>query len=158
MKGYSRIEQISFEAYNESVTFRKRSRDTITGQDIIRNGYWQIRSTGREKTEGFVKAKGFGCQVQSWEGQGRKTDKDREETGISRQYGPDWSGAGIQCWKHSYGLGLIVTKLEETQLTSIALSVLTANLFKMQRRILCALLSRLRGFSEEISGKLIIVA
>ena len=60
--------------------------------------------------------------------------------------------------KHSYGLGLIVTKLEETQLTSIALSVLTANLFKMQRRILCALLSRLRGFSEEISGKLGIVA
>ena len=53
-------------------TFRKRSRDTITGQDIIRNGYWQIRSTGREKTEGFVKAKGFGCLVQSWEGQGRK--------------------------------------------------------------------------------------
>ena len=53
-------------------TFRKRSRDTITGQDIIRNGYWQIRSTGREKTEGFVKAKGFGCQVQSWERPGKK--------------------------------------------------------------------------------------
>ncbi|EOS73945.1 hypothetical protein C817_04899, partial [Dorea sp. 5-2] len=59
--------------------------------------------------------------------------------------------------KHSYGLGLIVTKLEETQLTSIALSVLTANLFKMQRRILCALLSLLEGFPEEISGKFVMV-
>ena len=60
--------------------------------------------------------------------------------------------------KHSYDLGLIVTKLEETQLTSIALSVFTANLFKMQRRILCTLLSLLRGFPEEVSGKLVIVA
>lgn len=60
--------------------------------------------------------------------------------------------------KHSYGLGLIVTKLEETQLTSKALSVFTANLFKMQRRILCTLLSLLRGFPEEVSGKLVIVA
>ena len=60
--------------------------------------------------------------------------------------------------KHSYDLGLIVTKLEETQLTSIALSIFTANLFKMQRRILCALLSLLRGFPEEVSGKLVIVA
>ena len=40
--------------------------------------------------------------------------------------------------KHSYGLGLIVTKLEETQLSSIALSVFVSNLFKIQRRIFCA--------------------
>ena len=31
--------------------------------------------------------------------------------------------------KHSFGAGLIVTKLEETSLTSIALSVLAANIF-----------------------------
>ena len=52
--------------------------------------------------------------------------------------------------KHSYGLGLITTKLEQTQLTSIALSVFVANLFKMQRRILCALLELwgLSGYPE----------
>ena len=60
--------------------------------------------------------------------------------------------------KHNYGLGLIVTKLEETQLTSIALSVLTANLFKMQRRILCVLLRLFRIFPEEISGKMVMLA
>ena len=41
--------------------------------------------------------------------------------------------------KHSYGLGLIITKLEETQLTSTALSVFTANLFKMQSGLVLCL-------------------
>jgi hypothetical protein len=42
--------------------------------------------------------------------------------------------------KRCYGMGLIVTKLEETQLTSIALSVFVMNLFKIQKRILSAIL------------------
>ena len=42
--------------------------------------------------------------------------------------------------KRCYGMGCITTKLEETQLTSIALSVFVTNLFKIQKRILCALL------------------
>ena len=42
--------------------------------------------------------------------------------------------------KRCYGMGLIVTKLKETQLTSIALSVFVTNLFKIQKRILYALI------------------
>lgn len=41
--------------------------------------------------------------------------------------------------KRCYGMGLIVTKLKETQLASIALSVFVTKLFKIQKRILCAL-------------------
>ncbi|HCR41544.1 MAG TPA: IS5/IS1182 family transposase, partial [Lachnospiraceae bacterium] len=41
--------------------------------------------------------------------------------------------------KRCYGMGLIRTKLEETTLTSIALSVFVTNLFKIQARILSAL-------------------
>lgn len=41
--------------------------------------------------------------------------------------------------KRCCGMGRIVTQLEETQFTSIALSVFVANLFKIQRRILRAL-------------------
>lgn len=37
-------------------------------------------------------------------------------------------------------MGCIVTKLEETQLTSIALSVFVTNLFTIYKRILYALL------------------
>ena len=42
--------------------------------------------------------------------------------------------------KRCYGMSCITAKLEETQLTSIALSVFVTNLFRIQRRILCALL------------------
>ena len=42
--------------------------------------------------------------------------------------------------KRCYGMSCITTKLEKTQLTSIALSVFVINLFKMQRRILFAFL------------------
>ena len=42
--------------------------------------------------------------------------------------------------KRCYGMSCITTKLEKTQLTSIALSVFVTNLFKMQRRILFAFL------------------
>ena len=38
--------------------------------------------------------------------------------------------------KRCYGMSCITTKLEETQLTSIALSVFVTNLFRIQRRIL----------------------
>lgn len=56
--------------------------------------------------------------------------------------------------KRNYGLGLIVTRLETTQLTSIALSVLTANLFKMQRRILCAFLQFLENCKRDSDLKI----
>ena len=41
--------------------------------------------------------------------------------------------------KRCYGMGKIVTRLEDTQLTSIALSVFVANIVRMQQRILSAL-------------------
>ena len=41
--------------------------------------------------------------------------------------------------KRCYGMGCITTKLQETQLTSIALSVFVSNLFRMKRLILYTL-------------------
>lgn len=41
--------------------------------------------------------------------------------------------------KRCYGMGIIMTKLKETQLTSIALSVFAANIDKMLRRVLFTL-------------------
>ncbi len=93
-KGYSRIEQISFEAYNESIYL----------QEAVMRYY-------------------------------NRTGHYPERILVDQIY-----------------------RTRENQLTSIALSVFTANLFKMQRRILCALLNLLRGFPEEVSGKLVIVA
>lgn len=57
---------------------------------------------------------------------GRKTSKEefQDNSGrieVERFFSRD---------KHSFGAGLIMLKLEETSLTSIALSVLAANMFK----------------------------
>lgn len=53
--------------------------------------------------------------------------------------------------KRCYGLGRIVTRLEKTQSTSIALSVFVANLFLIQRRILFALFYLYEIFREKLS-------
>ena len=50
--------------------------------------------------------------------------------------------------KRCYGMSSITTKLEETQLTSIALSVFVTNLFRIQRRILYALLHLFRFWHD----------
>ena len=50
--------------------------------------------------------------------------------------------------KRCYGMSCITTKLEETQLTSIALSVFVTNLFRIQRRILYALLRLFRFWHD----------
>ena len=50
--------------------------------------------------------------------------------------------------KRCYGMSCITTKLEETQLTSIALSVFVTNLFRIQRRILYALLHLFRFWHD----------
>lgn len=75
-------------------------------------------------------------QAKTQRKQEHQDNKDRIE--VEREFSVE---------KHSCGLGLIRTRLEETRLTSIALSVFTANLFKMQRRILCALLRLWEFFS-----------
>ena len=49
-------------------------------------------------------------------------------------------GLGKRC----YGMSCITTKLQETQMTSIALSVFVTNLFRILRRILCTFLYQLR--------------
>ena len=50
--------------------------------------------------------------------------------------------------KRCYGMSCITTKLEETQLTSIALSLFVTNLFRIQRRILYALLHLFRFWHD----------
>ena len=157
-KGYSRIEQISFEAYNESVYLQEAvkryyNRTGHYPERILADQIYRTRENRR-----FCKSKGIRMSGPKL---GRPGKKKQTKIEKKQEYQDNTDRIEVErefsVEKHSYGLGLIVTKLEETQLTSIALSVLTANLFKMQRRILCALLSLLEGFPEEISGKLVMV-
>lgn len=156
---YSRIEHISFEAYNESgylqeaiERYHKRTGQ-YSERVLVDQVYYtrenrklckrlEIRMPGPklerpDKTE----------QAKSERKQERQDNKNRIE--VEREFSVE---------KHSYGLGLITTKLEGTQLSSIALSVFTANLFKMQRKILCALLHLWESFFASISEAIALAA
>ena len=120
----------------------------MSAHEVILNVYWWTRFTGPEQTGTFVKIMGSGFQVQNLEGQVKpnrqKQTKSRNIRTIRIEIEREFSVE-----KRSYGLGLIVTRLETTQLTSIALSVLTANLFEMQRKILCAFLQFLEDCKRD---------
>ena len=55
--------------------------------------------------------------------------------------------------KRCYGMDCITTKLEETHLTSIALSVFVTNLFKLQKRILFTLFTLFQFWDRLIRGR-----
>lgn len=138
-EGYGRIEKISFEAYNEStclieaaVCFRERTGyypERILADRIYRT----------KENRNFCKDHGIRLSGPKL---GRpstnvKIDKKQEYQDNTDRIEVERS---FSLSKRCYGMGCIRTKLEETQLTSIALSVFVTNLFKIQKRILCALL------------------
>ncbi len=138
-EGYGRIEKISFEAYNESACLieaveRFKARTGHYPERVLADQIYRTR-------ENRNYCKDHGIRISGPElgrpGVNTKTDKkqeyqdNRERIEVERSFSLS---------KRCYGMGCIVTKLEETQLTSIALSVFVTNLFKIQKRILYALL------------------
>ncbi len=137
--GYARIEKTSFDAYNESICLKEaverfRERTGHYPERVLADQIYRTRDN-----RNFCKENGIrlsGPKLGRPNPATAKADKkleyqdntDRIE--VEREFSVD---------KRCYGLGRIVTKLEETQLTSIALSVFAANLFKIQRRMLYVL-------------------
>ena len=76
---------------------------------------------------------------------GAKVDKKQEYQDNTDRIGVERT---FSLSKRCYGMSCITTKLEETHLTSIALSVFVTNLFRIQRRILYALLYRFRFWHD----------
>ena len=142
-RGYARIEHISFSAYNESQYVQE-----AVGRYYERTGHYperllvdQIYRTRDNRA--FCKQHGIRMSGPKL---GRPSAKQQSKKEKKQEYQDNTDRIGIErefsLEKHSYGLGLITTKLEATQLSSIALSVFVSNLFKMQRRILCALMEK----------------
>ena len=147
--GYARIEKTSFDAYNESGCLKKAAEryKERTGHYPERILADQIYRTRENRS--FCKEQGIrlsGPKLGRPNPETTKTDKKLEyqdntdRIAVEREFSRE---------KRCYGLGKIVTKLEETQLTSIALSVFVANLFKIQRRILFALFYLYEIFKKE---------
>ena len=142
-EGYARIEHISFNAYNEGAYVQEAVRRYFerTGHYPERLLVDQIYRTRENRA--FCKQ--YGIRM-SGPKLGRPSAKQQSQREKKQEYQDNVDRIGIEreisLEKHSYGLGLITTKLEATQLSSIALSVFVSNLFKMQRRILCAFMEK----------------
>ncbi len=142
-EGYGRIEKISFEAYNESACLteaaeRFRERTGYYPERILADQIYRTRDNRNYCKKHGIRLSGSKLGRPSANAKVNKQQEYQDNTDrieVERTFSLS---------KRCYGMGCITTKLKETQLTSIALSVFVTNLFKIQKRILCALLHLFR--------------
>ena len=147
-QGYARLEKISFEAYNESTCLRE-----AVDRFKARNGHYPERGLADQiyKTRdnrSFCKSKGIRLSRPKLGRLSAETIKSDKKTEYQDNTDRIEAEREFSLEKRYYGLGKLVTKLMETQLTSIALSLFVANLFKIQRRILYAFFYLIEIFTE----------
>lgn len=142
-EGYGRIEKISFEAYNESTCLieaveRFKDRTGYYPERVLADQIYRTRENRSYCKEHGIRLSGPKLGRPSATA---KVDKKQEYQDNTDRIEVERS---FSLSKRCYGMSCITTKLEETQLTSIALSVFVTNLFRIQRRILCAFLHLIR--------------
>jgi len=131
--GYGRIEKISYDAYHESVVLidaieRYRERTGHYPERVLANKIYCSRDNRDFCKEHGIRLSGPkhgrpGAIAKADNKQEYQDNTDRIE--VERAFSLS---------KRCYGMDLIRTKLEETTLTSIALSVFVTNLFKIISR------------------------
>lgn len=138
--GYGRIEKVSFDAYNESGSLataveRYRERTGRYPERVLADKIYRTKENRAYCRKNGIRLSGPRLGRPSKDNRADKkqeyqdnTDRIEVERFISRS-------------KRCFGMGLIVTKLETTQLTSVALSVFVSNLFRIQRRIFAVIFS-----------------
>lgn len=141
--GYGRIERISFDAYNECGSLedaaeRYKERTGHYPMRILADQIYRTRDNRRFCKEHGIRLSGPKL------GRPSETAKRDKETEYQDNVDRIEVERAFSLCKRCYGMGHIVTKLEETQLTSIALSVFVMNLFKIQKRIFTAILCMYR--------------
>ena len=146
-EGYGRIEKISFEAYNESTCLieaieRFRERTGYYLERVLADQIYRTRETRNYCKEHGIRLSGPKLGRPSAT---EKVDKKQEYQDNTDRIEVERT---FSLSKRCYGMSCITTKLEETQLTSIALSVFVTNLFRIQRRILYALLHLFRFWHD----------
>ena len=142
-EGYGRIEKISFEAYNESTCLieaveRFKERTGYYPKRVLADQIYRTRENRSYCKEHGIRLSGPKLGRPS---AAVKVDKKQEYQDNTDRIEVERT---FSLSKRCYGMDCITTKLEETQLTSVALSVFVMKLFKIQRRILYALLYLIR--------------
>lgn len=139
--GMGRIEKISYEAYNESTVLiqaieRFKERNGHYSERVLADQIYRTRGN-----RGFCKLHGIRLSGPKL-GRPSMTKQSAKEKKQEYQDNTDRIEVerSFSLSKRCYGLGLIRTKLYDTTLTSIALSVFVTNLFKIQAQIFFALI------------------
>ena len=137
-EGYARIEKLSFDAYNESTCLitaveNYHERTGHYPERVLADQIYRTRENRKYCKEHGIRLSGPKLGRPTAE---TKVDKKAEyqdnvdRIEVEREFSLE---------KRCYGLGRIDEKTMETQLSSIALPVFVANLFKVRRRILFSL-------------------
>ena len=137
--GYGRIENLSFDPYNESTCLQKAVENykERTGHYPERVLVDQIYRTRDNRS--YCKLKGIRLSGPKL---GRPSKDNEYDKAIEYKDNVDRIEVerSFSLSKRCYGMDLIKTKLEETTMATIALSVFVTNLFKIQSRIFFELL------------------
>ena len=143
--GFGRIEKISYDAYNESTVLveaveRFKERTGHYPERLLADQIYRTRDNRNFcKTHG-IRLSGPKLGRPSLAKQSVKEKKQEYQDNTDRIE----VERSFSLSKRCYGMDLIRTKLYDTTLTSIALSVFVTNLFKIQSQILSALIFLLR--------------
>ena len=139
--GLGRIEKISYEAYNESTVLmdaveRFRERTGHYPERVLVDQIYRTRENRSFCKEHGIRISGPKPGRPSLVKATAKEKKQEYQDNTDRIE----VERSFRLSKRCYGLGLIKTRLYDTTLTSIALSVFVTNLFKIRERILFALI------------------
>ena len=132
--GYARIEKISFDAYNESECLivaveRYKERMGVYPERVLADKIYRNRTNLSYCKELGIRLSGPSLGRPKKD---QKVDKKQEYTDNCDRVEVE---RGFSLAKRKFGLRLIRTRLEETSLCVIALSILTMNLSKVSLRI-----------------------
>ena len=138
-EGYARIENISFDAYNESTCLQ----DAVNAY-YERTGYYPERVLADQiyrtrDNRAFCQKHGIRLSGPKLGRPSKATTKSDKKIAYQDNTDRIEVERRFSLTKRCYGMGKIMTRLEDTQLTSIALSVFVANIVRMQQRILYTL-------------------
>lgn len=137
-EGYGRIERVSFEPYNEggnltAAVERYRERAGQYPERVLADSIYRTKENRAYCREHGIRLSGAKLGRPSKDAEFDKKQEHQDNTDrieVERFFSRS---------KRCFSMGRIVTKLETTQLTSVALSVFVSNLFRIQRRILAVI-------------------
>ncbi|MDF1618848.1 transposase, partial [Petrocella sp. FN5] len=143
--GYGRIEKLSFDPYNESTCLQQAVENykERTGHYPERVLVDQIYRTRDNRN--YCKLKDIRISGPKL---GRPSKDNEYDKVIAYKDNVDRIEVerSFSLSKRCYGMGLIKTKLEDTTMTTIALSVFVTNLFKSQSRIFLEFFCRILNY------------